>query len=191
MATAKEMLSAVLQRAELNPRERESFEDMWDRINRYDRCSEKQKAWIEKVYFAQKLDRTAIAIPVRRRIVTPTWLKNAKPDESTQVQPTVRVNPEPVAAPSLVKTTSRQVLQRRPSSKSGTFLATPTPPSNQKVAFINYPVPRETLVTSAGQFAEVCPRVDRSSRQYQRIVEFFDRGGVVLKIKPVAESQVA
>jgi len=51
------MLSAVIQRGKLKRSEREAFEDIWDRIHRYGRATPKQKAWIERVYFDQKLDR--------------------------------------------------------------------------------------------------------------------------------------
>jgi hypothetical protein len=58
MATPKEMLSALIQRGQLKPREKEAFENMWDAVHRYGGLSAKQKAWVEKEYFGQKLDRS-------------------------------------------------------------------------------------------------------------------------------------
>lgn len=192
-----EMLAEVLRRATLTAREKESFEDMYDRIQRFGRCSAKQKAWIEKVFFGQKLDQQ---VPfARRRVVVPTWLKNEPqaPSRMAALEPslikavgtTAREVPGEYSSP-------RQILVKaRPASKSGTFMA--TRPSvalkSHQVAYLNYPgVQRETPVTSLLQFEELCPRIHPGSRQHQKVAEFFAGGGVVLKIKPLAEvTQVA
>lgn len=57
VSNAKQQLAAILRRAKLKRQEQEAFEHMWDALHRYGRLSDKQKAWIEKVYFEQKLDR--------------------------------------------------------------------------------------------------------------------------------------
>lgn len=51
----KQMLEAILTKAELKPHEREMYEDIWDKLHRYKRVSRKQGAIIEKVYYGQKL----------------------------------------------------------------------------------------------------------------------------------------
>lgn len=58
MASNKEMLSALIRIGKLTAQEREAFESMWDQAHRSanGKLSHKQKAWIEKVYYAQKLD---------------------------------------------------------------------------------------------------------------------------------------
>jgi hypothetical protein len=188
--TAKEMLAAVLQRGVLTERERESFTDMWDRIHRFNRCSDKQRAWVEKVYFAQKLDREEAS--AKRRVVIPTWQK----EEPQTLRAQAPVSPmQPVTARSegsmgagLIKTNARQILQRR---QSGTFRITPPAQEQQKVGYINYPgIQREALVTSLVALEAICPRIEPGSKQYQTIAGFFAKGGLVLKIKPL-EAQVA
>lgn len=62
MATPKEMLSAILRRATLKPSEKEGFEDLWDKVHRYGRVTHKQGAWIEKVYYGQKLDKEPVKV---------------------------------------------------------------------------------------------------------------------------------
>jgi hypothetical protein len=203
--TAKDMLAVVLRRAELNQRERESFTDMWDRIHRFNRCSDKQKAWIEKVYFGQKLDAEPTS---RRRVVVPTWQKGEP--GAPPMQPTQRAlsTPSPVSTTAsvvvetgLVKTNAKQIMLRR---KSGTFLlpppsvrggATPaemSPREAKRIGYINYPgVQRETLVTSLGAFEDVCPHIAPGSKQHRKIAGFFEMGGVVLKVKPLPEVRAA
>ncbi len=58
MASPKEMLSALIQRGQLKPREKEAFEGMWDSVHRYGRLTPKQKAWVEKEFYGQELDRS-------------------------------------------------------------------------------------------------------------------------------------
>jgi hypothetical protein len=58
MASPKEMLSALIQRGQLKPREKEIFTEMWDAVHRYGSLSPKQRAWIEKEYYGKKLDRS-------------------------------------------------------------------------------------------------------------------------------------
>lgn len=185
-----EMLGVILQRAELTPRERESFEDMFDRVNRYKRCSDKQRAWIEKVYYAQKLDREAT--PMRRRVVIPTWQK-----DDTGVRRLVGTQP---AAPALIKAEGTQVPRGEPRQvlvrnrpKSGTFLATPiAAPKAHQIGYVNYPgLRKEELVTNLATFEEICPRIKPGSRQHQKIADFFARGGIVVKVKPLETAQVA
>ena len=178
--TAKEMLAVVLRRAVLTERERESFSDMWDRIHRFNRCSDKQRAWIEKIYFGQKLDRED-GPAANRRVVVPTWQKE-RGDQARQ--PAIRA-----ATPTesgLIKTNARQILERR-RRQSGTFLIpNAASPQGIRVGYINYPgVQRETPVTSLVQFEEVCPRITPGSKQHQKIAGFFQSGGVVLKVKPL------
>lgn len=198
--TAREMLAEVLRRAVLTQRERESFEDMWDRIHRFDRCSDKQRAWIEKVYFGQKLDREETT--AKRRVVMPNWQKNereSRPVASANAPPaitpmaTVPVATVPVTSVQtgsatdngIVRTNARQIRQRR---QSGTF-AIPTPQTNAqgvRVGYINYPgVQAVTLVTNLLDLETVCPRIEPGSKQYEKIADFFQNGGVVLKVKPI------
>jgi hypothetical protein len=183
-----EMLGVILRRAELTPRERESFEDMFDRLNRFKRCSDRQKAWIEKVFYDQKLDREAT--PMRRRVIIPTWQKG---------ETGLRRAP-PQSPPALVKAvgttverpeTRHVLVKNRP--KTGTFLASPSaPPKAHQIGKINYPgVQREVLVTSLSTFEEICPRIKPGSKQHRKIAEFFASGGIVLKVKPLATAQVA
>lgn len=193
--TAKEMLAAVLRRGVLTERERESFTDMWDRIHRFNRCSDKQKAWIEKVYFAQKLDREEA--PAKRRVVIPTWQKDEPqaPRAQAPVSPKqpVTARSEGSAGPGLVKTNARQIMLRR---QSGTFRIAPSTQEQdqdqmKKVGYINYPgIQREALVTSLVALEEICPRITPGSKQYQTIAGFFAKGGLVLKVKPL-QAQVA
>ncbi len=68
MSAIKEMLSAVMQRAALKPGERQAFEDMWDALHRYGKLSPKQKAWIEKVYFDQKLDNANVRPQAKKTV---------------------------------------------------------------------------------------------------------------------------
>lgn len=201
---AKEMLAEVLRRATLTERERESFTDMWDRIHRYDRCSPAQKAWIEKVYFGQKLDKTVGSPVAKRRVVIPSWQKTQLNHEASR---SVVLQPSPVPAlapqnevegPRLVKVSSRDIRARRPSSRSGTFSAVTAPvrpslPSNgARVGYINYPgVQRDTLVTDLSNFEQVCPRIEPGSKQHQLVAQFFAGGGVVLRVKPLSEPRVA
>jgi hypothetical protein len=195
--TAKEMLAVVLRRAVLTDRERESFTDMWDRIHRFNRCSDKQRAWIEKVYFGQKLDREE-ATGMKRRVVVPTWQKQ---EDGVQLPRPQRASP-PVAAlgiespsgagPVVVKTNARQIMERR-RLRSGTFmLPTASTPQGVRVGYINYPgVQREELVTSLLALEAICPHITPGSKQYQKIAGFFEGGGVVLKVKPLDEARVA
>jgi hypothetical protein len=176
--TPKEMLAEVMRRATLTDRERESFTDMWDRTHRYGRMTHRQKAWVEKVYFGQKLDQpstvtTPVTPVVRRRIVIPDWQQK----EGRRSQP-AKVR-QPLA-------------EKRSSSKSGTFMASPQPTEKtHRIGYINYPgIDRETLVTCMDVLHTVCPRIQRGSSQYRKISRFFESGGQVLKVKP-AESKVA
>jgi hypothetical protein len=52
------MLSSLLRIGSLTKQEREAFESMWDQTHRSSRgeLSNRQRAWIEKVYYAQHLD---------------------------------------------------------------------------------------------------------------------------------------
>jgi hypothetical protein len=132
--TTKEMLAEVIRRAVLKPREKEDLVDLWDRIHRYGRVSDRQKAWVEKVFFEHKLDRTPAPTGVRRRVVVPTWQKERRPrhveassverellPDGGRTEQTVRLVP-PVGAQSgviqpsrivAVKSTDIQRLQRR------------------------------------------------------------------------------
>lgn len=77
--TTKEMLAEVIRRAVLKPREKEDLVDLWDRMHRYGKVSDKQKAWVEKVFFEKKLDReTPAAGTIRRRVIVPTWQKERR-----------------------------------------------------------------------------------------------------------------
>lgn len=180
-----EMLTEVLRRANLSNRERESFEDMLDRVNRYHRCSDKQRAWIEKVYYGQKLDQqTPVA---RRRVVIPTWQKN-EPKDTIQPSLIKAVGTEAREPVPQVEAPRQVLVKARPAAKSGTFLATPAPSTltPHQIGYINYAgVQRDLLVTSLFHFEEVCPRIAPGSRQHQKVADFFARGGVVLKIKPL------
>lgn len=61
---------------------------------------------------------------------------------------------------------------------------------SHQVGYINYPgVNGEVLVTSLTVLEDVCPRIARGSRQYLKIAAFFQRGGMVLKVKPLAATQ--
>lgn len=51
------MLSEVLKRAKLTQQEKTALEDIWDKLHRHGSLTTKQKAWVERVYFGQKLDR--------------------------------------------------------------------------------------------------------------------------------------
>jgi len=191
--TAKQMLAEILRRAVLTERERESFEDMYDRIHRFNRCSNAQQAWIEKVYFGQKLDREEA--PAKRRVVVPTWQRDGQGARASAppAAPAV-VQPESPVGPVLVKTNARQIMlqkqQRR--RESGTFaIPTATTAKGVQVGYINYPgIQREELVTSLGALEALCPRITPGAKQYEKIAGFFEKGGVVLKVKPL-EAQVA
>lgn len=76
--TTKEMLAEVIRRAVLKPREKEDLVDLWDRSHRFGGMSDRQKAWVERVFYEQKLDRAATAANVRRRVVVPTWQKERR-----------------------------------------------------------------------------------------------------------------
>jgi hypothetical protein len=195
-----DMLAEVLRRAVLTERERESFTDMWDRISRYKRCSDKQAAWIEKVYFGQKLGQEA-PTAVRRRVVVPTWQKGEH--QVTPRMEAVAPQKAPASAASIMDGSTRSVASRqvlvpkRLSSKSGTFMMLPPPKpveaQGAQIGYINYPgINGEALVTSLTMLEELCPRITRGSKQYQKIAAFFGRGGMVLRVKPVERaSQVA
>lgn len=196
--TAKQKLAVVLERAKLTERERESLVDMWDRIHRFNRCSDAQQAWIERIYHGQMLDREAVAAqaPVRRR-VTPSWQKD-EPNATSPMQAVVSSPAPPpmqtLEGPGIVKTNARQIMLRQ-NRQSGTFrIPVPKDDSEQqggRVGYINYPgVQREELVTSLGALLTICPRIAPGSKQYQKIAGFFERGGVVLKVKPL-EARVA
>ncbi len=67
MASPKDMLSALIQSGQLTTREREAFEGMWDQVHRTrGRLSNKQQAWVEKVFYEQKLDRPQDLAPKKR-----------------------------------------------------------------------------------------------------------------------------
>ena len=53
----KQMLEEILKHAALTPSEHEMFGDIWDAAHRYKSVTKNQGHLIEKVYFAQKLDR--------------------------------------------------------------------------------------------------------------------------------------
>lgn len=57
MASSKDMLSKLIRIGNLTAHEREVFEGMWDQLHRTKKLSHKQNAWIEKVFYAQGLDR--------------------------------------------------------------------------------------------------------------------------------------
>lgn len=60
----RDMLATILRRAKLTASERVAFENIWDSWHRTNgRLSSKQQAWVEKVYFQQKLDRPATVPP--------------------------------------------------------------------------------------------------------------------------------
>jgi len=63
---AKEMLATLLKSATLTARDRETFEGMWDAVHRYGGLSRKQTAWIEDVYYKQKLNETGKAVAKKR-----------------------------------------------------------------------------------------------------------------------------
>lgn len=64
MASNKEMLSALIRLGKLTHQEREAFESMWDQVHRTaGKLSNKQRSWVEKVYFAQKLDQPKTLTP--------------------------------------------------------------------------------------------------------------------------------
>lgn len=65
-ARVKNMLSSLIQHGQqghLKRSELEAFEDIWDKYHRYGRLTAPQQAWVEKVYFEQKLDRPASQRP--------------------------------------------------------------------------------------------------------------------------------
>jgi hypothetical protein len=82
--------------------------------------------------------------------------------------------------------------QRQRRRESGTFaIPTATTAKGVQVGYINYPgIQREELVTSLGALEALCPRITPGSKQYEKIAGFFEKGGVVLKVKPL-EAQVA
>lgn len=58
MASNREMLEGLLRHGKLTAQEREAFESMWDQIHRTGgKLSNKQRAWVEKVFYKQQLDR--------------------------------------------------------------------------------------------------------------------------------------
>jgi hypothetical protein len=131
------------------------------------------------VYFGQKLDEEAPV--VRRRVIIPTWQQRSKGSATPRVEAQVESRePKPNAVPS------------RPTTKTGTFLASPAVAKSHQVGYVNYPgVQREVPVATLSMFEEVCPRIRRGSRQYQKVADFFANGGVVVKVKPVHTAQVA
>ena len=168
MGQTKEQLAIILRRATLTRSEREAFEDIWDRIHRYGRVSDKQKAWIERVYFGQNLDKEPRAVePIRRR---------------------VRVVDAKDLRPSKQPTAQQQKLKQ-----TGTFMAVKAPAKKSRVGYINYPGVQSTqLITNMTMFRQACPRIKPGSVQFQKIQRFFESGGEVLRIKPVeAVSDVA
>ncbi len=56
MASPKDLLATLIKSGTLTSKEREVFEGMWDQLHRAGKLSNKQKAWIESVYYKQKLD---------------------------------------------------------------------------------------------------------------------------------------
>lgn len=63
MSKVKEQLSTLLKKGQLKAHEREAFEGMWDAVHRYGKLSPKQRAWIERVYYGQNLDRSNASKP--------------------------------------------------------------------------------------------------------------------------------
>lgn len=62
---SKDMLAKILKTATLSAKEREIFEGMWDSVHRYGKLTRKQNAWIEDVYYKQKLDQANRPAPVK------------------------------------------------------------------------------------------------------------------------------
>ena len=133
---------------------------------------------------------------MKRRVVVPTWQKQEDRVQSPQQhasQPVAALRTEsPSGSSPVVKTNARQIMERR-RRQSGTFmLPTATIPQGVRVGYINYPgVQREELVTSLGALEAICPHITPGSKQYLKIAGFFQSGGVVLKVKPLDEAQVA
>jgi hypothetical protein len=66
MANPKEMLSTIIRTGTLSAREREAFEGMWDQWHRCRKLSNKQRAWVESVYYKQKMDKVGSRPPPKR-----------------------------------------------------------------------------------------------------------------------------
>lgn len=213
----KDMLAEVIRRAVLKPREKEDFVDLWDCIHRFNKVSDRQKAWIEKVYFGQKLDQPVST--VRRRVIVPTWqperrkrhvdLRPVEDGVDTLTEAAVRLVPPPTNATSdrqparMVtvrstdikrmqgRTSGRAPVNPRPASKSGTYKAV-VPEKAHQIGFINYDgAPRELLITNMQTLRDLCPKIQPGSVQYRKIDAFFRAGGKVLKVKPSEDSKVA
>lgn len=68
MATTKDMLSAIIRFGKLTKQEEVTFGDMWDSLHRFKSLSVKQAAWVEKVYLAQKLDKTENRVKPKKKV---------------------------------------------------------------------------------------------------------------------------
>lgn len=214
----KDMLAEVIRRAVLKPREKEDFIDLWDCIHRFNRVSDRQKAWIEKVYYGQKLDQVTVPT-ARRRVIVPTWQeerRNRRPRAVDQsigksdaksgatvrlMAPTEATGERQPVRMVTVKSTDIQRLQARPAgrapvnprpaSKSGTYKAV-VPEKAHQIGFINYDgAARELLITNMQTLRDLCPKIQPGSEQYRKIDAFFRAGGKVLKVKPSEASKVA
>jgi hypothetical protein len=164
--TTKEMLAEVIRRAVLKPREKEDLVDLWDRMHRYGKVSDKQKAWVEKVFFEKKLDRETPAVgTIRRRVIIPTWQKERRARQVDRAErpmetqeavghvPTMRLVP-PIAAqlaggaiqPSRIVAVKSTDIQAKLRAKGESPRAVPQPSSR----------PRPT--SKSGTFIAVTPQ---------------------------------
>lgn len=212
----KDMLEQVIRRAVLKPQEKEDFMDLWDRIHLYNHVSDRQKAWVEGVYFGQKLDQDT-SPTVRRRVIIPTWQQERRNRKERREQRAHLAEPKsglsvrvlaPVEStverepPRLVavkstdikrlqgRPTGRAPVSPRPAARSGTYEAV-VPTKAHQIGFIHYEgAPRELLLTDMQGVRDFCPRIQPGSEQYRKIDAFFRAGGKVLKVKPT-ETRVA
>lgn len=79
MASDKDILSALIRIGQLTRQEREAFEGMWDQVDgRRGKLSPRQRAWAEKVYFAQKLDQPMAVRPPKEHAPRIAFAYDAK-----------------------------------------------------------------------------------------------------------------
>lgn len=89
MATTKQMLEAILRyghTGKIPKQELSAMEDMWDAVHRYGGLSNKQRAWVETVYFKHKLDKPE-TLPSAQKTVS----KNVGFIEDVRFQTPIRI----------------------------------------------------------------------------------------------------
>ncbi len=217
----KDMLEQVIRRAVLKPQEKEDFMDLWDRIHRYNNVSDRQKAWVEGVYFGQKLDQagaaTGAAPTVRRRVIVPTWQQERRSRQDRRDQRTRGTEPKVGATVRLlapvepmvdrepprmvaVRSTDIKRLQGRPNGRAP---VNPRPASRSgtyeavvptkahQIGFINYEGAPRELLLTDMQGVHDFCPKIQPGSEQYRKIDAFFRGGGKVLKVKPTESRVA